>query len=46
MDGVCSVDAILDNRFTELVFRGLLCLPFGCIIFDHCQYYGKGNVNR
>ena len=32
-NSVCTVEAILDNCFTELVFCGLSCFPFGCIIF-------------
>ena len=30
---LCSVEAILDNCLTELVFCGLSGLPFGCNIF-------------
>ena len=29
---VCTAEAILDNCFTKLVFYGLPCFPFGCII--------------
>ena len=31
---VCTIGAILDSCFTELVFCGLSCFPFGCIIFN------------
>ena len=30
---VCTAEVILDNCFTERVFCGLSCFPFGCIIF-------------
>ena len=39
--GVCTVEATLENCFTELVFCGLPCFPFGCIIFWHCPHYGR-----
>ena len=41
LDHDSTVDAILHNCFTELVFCGLTCFPFGSIICEHCQHYGR-----
>ena len=30
---ICTVEAIVDDCFTEFVFCGLSCFPFGGIIF-------------